>query len=308
MNSKNQWKLMVAGSAAAVMLTLGTAAVYPQVSQAADTTTVAPVQGQRGHEVGGNVDRDAQLAEALGVTTEELQAAYKTAANAALDQAVKDELLTQAQADTLRERMDAAGTNGFGHFGFERMGRFGDSTIDFEALLAAALKIDVKELQAAQVKAEQAELAQAVQDGDVTQEQADLMAAQRAFRVYQEEQQPTFEEQLKDAVTAGAITQAQADLLLANQKSAPAFGPGMMGPGMMGPGMMGPGMDGGRRGGPDMNGAPQGRPGMGGRHGRGGNSEMPFGNDGGQNGQQNQQPDFGAPQSDVAPTAPAAGL
>lgn len=291
MNSKTNWKLLVAGSAAALMLTLGTAAVYPQISQAADTTTAAPVQGPRGQAHGSDVDHSALLADALGVTTDELQAAYKEAASAALDQAVKDELLTQTQADTLRERMDAAGDTDFGRFGFGRMGHLGNSSIDFDALLADALGIKVDALQAAEVKAEQAALDQAVTDGTLTQEQADLETAVRAFRTYQEKQQPTFEEELAKAVTAGAITQAQADLLLKNQKAAPAFG---------GRGSQGPGMDGAQQGGPGMDGQRE--------HGRGGPRGMAPGADGAQGGSGTEQPDFSAPQSDSSQANPLSGL
>jgi hypothetical protein len=293
MNSKTQWKLLLAGSAAAVMLTLGTAAVYPQISQAADTTTAAPAQGQRG-QADSKIDRSALLADALGIPTADLQAAYKKAASAGLDQAVKDGLLTQTQADTLRQRMDAAGATDFGHFGFGGMERFGGNKIDSQALLADALGIKVDVLQAAEAKAEQAELDQAVKDGTLTQDQADLAKAERAFRTYQVKQQPTFEEELAKAVTAGAITQAQSDLLLKNQQAAPAFGGRGFGPGMDGaqqgaPGF-GPGMDG-----------PRG-------HGRGGPRGMAPGADGTQNDSGTQLPNFGAPQSDVAPTTPAAGL
>ncbi|MBK8050901.1 MAG: hypothetical protein IPK16_29640 [Anaerolineales bacterium] len=155
---------------------------------------------------GNDVDRNAQLAEALGITTDELQTAYVKAANAAIDQAVADELLTETQAQTLRDRLSAEDGTGrgfdLGHFG----GRgFGDSAIDFKALLADALGITTDELNAAETKAQSASLAQAVTDGNLTQEEADLMAARDAFRAYQIAQQPTFEAAVAAAVEAGAI-------------------------------------------------------------------------------------------------------
>ena len=249
MNNNIRWKPLLAGGAAALLLTFGVAVVYPQVSQAVDSTPAAPEQRQRG---GADVDPNALLAGALGITTDKLQAAYKQAAGAALDQAVKDELLTQTQADALRQRLDADGEYGFrglgfGHFG--RFGPFGSTGIDFEALLADALGIKVEALQAAEEKAQQTALDQAVEAGELTQEQADLAQARRAFHDYLAEQQPSVEELLKQAVAAGAITQTQADLLLENQPSGPWMdGGSMRGQGMMAPGWpwmgRGPGHDG----------------------------------------------------------------
>jgi polyhydroxyalkanoate synthesis regulator phasin len=254
MNTQYRWKSLVAGGAA-LMLTLGAVTLYPQVSQAqtatpnateqAEASTIPATPEQRGRI---DADRDALLAEALGISTEELQAAYTAAAQAALDQAVADGQLTQEQADALAERLADADAKGFGRFGF---GHFGGG--DFQALLAEALDITPEALQEAEATARSAAIDQAVEAGDLTQEQADLAKAASAFRAYMAEQQPTVEEQLAQAVAAGAITQEQADLLLANQQSLGGIrGHGMMHPGMDG----GRGFDGGRgmRGGHGMDG------------------------------------------------------
>jgi hypothetical protein len=260
------------GAAAALMLTFSTAAVYPQLTQAADATPTAPSQdkapappdnGKQGRfDVGSN--HEALLAEALGISEEELQAAYLKAANAALDQAVEKDLLTQTQADNLRQRLESASSDGrglpFAGRGVEFL-RGGD--IDGEALLADALGMTVDDLQAAYDKAEAAALSQEVDEGRLTQEQADLLTARRAFQEYLRSQQKSYADQVQAAVDAGAITQAQADLLLKNEQDFGGrgfgmggdFGPGMRGgmhphmgdQGMMpGPGMGAPGMDGGR--------------------------------------------------------------
>ena len=50
---------------------------------------------------GTNLDHEKFLAEALGITTEKLQAAEETAAKAELAQAVTDGRMTQAQADQI---------------------------------------------------------------------------------------------------------------------------------------------------------------------------------------------------------------
>ena len=288
------------GAAAALMLTFSTAAVYPQLSQAADATPTptapstdnapaAPKNGKSMERSGIGGNHEAQLAEALGISEEELQAAYLKAANTALDQAVEQDLLTQTQADNLRQRLESASANGFGfHLGGRGAGILKSDTIDGEALLADALGISVEDLQAAYDKAEAAELTQAVENGQLTQEQADLMTARRAFQEYVQSQQPSYEELVQGAVDAGAITQAQADLLLKNQQSFGGRGmDGGMMPGM--PGMGGPGMDGGR--------------GMGG-HGMDGGRGM----HGGQGGSQDTQPDDSGAQSNSNFVLPNADL
>lgn len=101
------------------------------------------------------------------------------------------------------------------------MGDFGSGAMhgEYQSYLAEALGITVEELQAAQLKAQDAMTAQAVEDGTLTQEQADLMQARRAFMQFYADQteQQSVEDALSAAVEAGAITQEQADLLLEQQ-------------------------------------------------------------------------------------------
>lgn len=268
------------GAAAALMLTFSTAAVYPQLTQAADATPTptapsqgkapaAPPIGMQQGRFGVGSNHEALLAEALGISEEDLQAAYLKAANAALDQAVEKDLLTQTQADNMKQRLESASADGRGlPFGGRGIEFLRGSDIDGEALLADALGITVDDLQAAYTKAEASALSQAVENGQLTQDQADLLTARRSFQEYLRSQQKSYADQVQAALDAGAITQAQADLLLKNEQSfggrgfgmGDDFGPGMRGgmmppidgpqmgrPGMGGQGMMpGPGMDGGR--------------------------------------------------------------
>ena len=156
------------------------------------------------------------LAEALDITTAELQTAQQEAFDAALAQAVEKGLITQAQADILKQR-GARGFGPMGHFGW-----FGSDAIDMEALLADALGISVEKLQAAEQTAKDAALAQAVEDGRITQEQADQMKAHQALQDYlnkqglQDKIRSLYEQAVKDAVQAGVITQEQADQILSN--------------------------------------------------------------------------------------------
>jgi hypothetical protein len=255
------------GAAAALMLTFSTAAVYPQLTQAADATPTPTAPSQDKAPAAPNIGRqgrfgvasnhEALLAEALGISEEDLQAAYLKAADAALDQAVEKGLLTQTQADNMKQRLESASAGGQGlPFAGRGVEFLRGSDIDGEALLADALGISVDDLQAAYAKAEASALAQAVTDGRLTQDQADLLTARRAFQEYVRAQQKSYADEVQAALDAGAITQAQADLLLKNEQSFGGRGFGMdddFGPGMRG-GML-----------PPMDGPQMGRPGMGGQ-------------------------------------------
>ncbi|MBN1919860.1 MAG: hypothetical protein JW892_01340 [Anaerolineae bacterium] len=124
----------------------------------------------------GGIDREALLAEELGITVEDLQSAQEAAHARALDQALDQGLITQEQYDQLRLRMLVA------------------PYLDRQTLLAEALGIELAELnektlaewleeldldrdalqERLQVAVEAA-LEQAVADGVVTQEQVDTL-------------------------------------------------------------------------------------------------------------------------------------
>jgi len=285
------------GAAAALMLTFSTAAVYPQLTQAADATptptapsqdkapaapgAAVPGNGKQQGRFGIGGNREALLAEALGISEADLQAAYMKAANAAIDQAVEKDLLTQTQADNLKQRLASAGADGRGlPFAGRGVEFLRGSDIDGEALLADALGITVDDLKAAYDKAEASALSQAVESGQLTQDQADLLTARHAFGQYLRSQQKSYADQVQAALDAGAITQAQADLLLKNEQNFGGRGFGMGGG--FGPSMGAPGMDGGR----GMQGRQEGGRGHGGRGMHGGQN--------GQNGQgQGGSPDWG---------------
>jgi hypothetical protein len=181
---------------------------------AADTAVLAPT-AHRGGPMGGGVS-DTYLAEALGITAAELQTAQQAANEAAIDQALAQGLITQAQADALKERSGMFGRGGHGFFGL------GDSAIDMDALLAEALGVTTDELNAARAEAQDLALAAAVEDGRITQEQADQMEARQALQTYMQEQglgdqmRSLYENLVNQAVQAGVITQEQAEAILSN--------------------------------------------------------------------------------------------
>jgi hypothetical protein len=220
------------------------------------STSVPNAAPQSGTTQQGQVNsRASYLAQALGISVTDLQAAETKARNAEIDAAVKAGTITQTQADALK--------NGTSR---ERL-NLGITAADREKYLADALGKSVADLQAAEMSAQKSELAAAVASGRMTQAQADNALAREALGQYIASQ-GLFAKAVQSAVSAGVITQAQADAILSQtNQGAGGFGYfGGRGLGEFGPGMggFGSGMAGPRMGHPGMGG-----PGFGGRGGRG---------------------------------------
>lgn len=212
MKIAKKWMAVAGAGLAVLMLTVVALPV------AADTTVTAPL-AHRGGPMGGGAS-ETYLAEALGITAAELQTAQQAANEAAIDQALAQGLITQAQADALKANSGTFGRGGRGFHGFFGLG---NGTIDMDALLADALGITTDELAAARVEAQDLALAAAVEAGAITQEQADQMKAEQSLKTYLDQQgfqtqlQTLYENLVKQAVQAGVLTQAQADSILSNQ-------------------------------------------------------------------------------------------
>jgi hypothetical protein len=177
------------------------------------TDVLTGQNGTRGDSGGGRSVTDDNLAAALGITVEELDAAQLKAYETGIAQAVEQGLITQVQADELLAGDTTTHSNGRWEKWLEGKG------IDFDALLADALGITADKLQEAYSQAYTARIDQAVTDGDITQEQADLMKGQFALRnnaSFQSAMQSAYEAAVNQAVADGVITQAQADLILAD--------------------------------------------------------------------------------------------
>ncbi len=141
---------------------------------------------------GSNSAHDEYLAEALGITLEELQAARRQAMAAYLADAVTAGDITQEQADLM-------------------LGKYVLSdAISRTALVAEALGITTEELEAA------------LTDG---QSLSDLMtAAGMNADTLQTNLQAAYEAAVARAVADGVITQAQADAVLAQESNFGLFG------------------------------------------------------------------------------------
>lgn len=131
----------------------------------------------------GDIDYQQLLADALGITVDDLQAAYQTARDAAIDKAVEEGLITQEQADEMQVWGGFGRRGGFGSFGRFPQG-VANSDIDENTLLADALGITVDELQTAREIANQSAINQAIAAGLITQEQVDAMQARKNLMSY----------------------------------------------------------------------------------------------------------------------------
>ena len=217
----NRKKILVIAGLIALVAVIGLGA-FTFYSVRAQSTTNNPAWGSNrpfagwmGKGASFGVGEEA-LAQALGISVDELQIAQQKAAEAALKQAVEQRLITEKQAEWFQ-----SDSRRF-PFGDRVFAWLNQNGIDLNALFAEALGISVEALNEARQKAVEIALDQAVADGKITQEQADLMRARRALfrnQNFIDAMRSAFEAAVKKAVEEGVITQAQANLLLQQMQS-----------------------------------------------------------------------------------------
>ncbi|NMC12449.1 MAG: hypothetical protein GYA34_06140 [Chloroflexi bacterium] len=185
-DSKRLTKLILTGALIAVTaLSVAALSLTSSVKAASqrNQNQATDVPAERGGFRGNPENGQKYLAEALGITEDELKAAQEEANKAVIQAAVDQGLITQEQADEMLNS-----EKGFPRFGFGGPGRPGEAQdenkIDYHAYLAETLGISEDELKAAQETARKAMLADAVANGDITQEQVDLMEIRQALSSY----------------------------------------------------------------------------------------------------------------------------
>jgi hypothetical protein len=194
---KNKWtKTILISMLAVLVMAIGSVGVFAQTDDAAPAEKANDVDQFHGRGCGGfpgghgaGGDRQAELAEALGITVEELEAAQQEAREARIAQLVEDGVLTLDQAN-LMLAMDALKKN-----------------IDRGALMAGVLGLSAEEFEAAR------------EDGTLRDLLADITPAE-----LQEKTQAAFEDALQQAVEDNVITAEQAELIRENMGEGFGFG------------------------------------------------------------------------------------
>ncbi len=253
MNKKNKFPLIVV-SLLVLTLSLGAVAFAPSPVANNGPGGEGGNQGERGRDGFGN---NENLADALGITVEEFQAAFEEARTNADGREGFDEALATAlgiSVDALESAQDAALAQALadGDITQEQYDQIVarqaiKEYVDREAMIADALGITVVELQAAQEAGQK--ISDLLEDLDIDQEtfEASVQAAQEAA--------------FAQAVADGVITQEQADEIQEGGHGGPGGGRGPGGrDGQGGPGGQQPGDQGGP-GGQDGQGGPGGQQG-----------------------------------------------
>lgn len=182
MNRKMKRTILIS-VVAVLVLTIGAVGVFAQNDDAAtaDETTGVDYfhgRGRGGFPDGDHEDRDAELAEALGISLEELEAAKQQVREARIAQMVEDGVLTLDQANLMLAK-DAL-----------------KDYIDRDALMAEVLGLAIEDYEAAR------------EDGSLRDLLADITPAE-----LQEKSQAAIENALQSAVDDNVITSDQADLV-----------------------------------------------------------------------------------------------
>ena len=193
--NKKWTKTILISTLAVLVMAIGAVGVFAQTDDAAsaeEVAVVAPIfdgRGRGGFPHGSDDDRQADLAEALGITVEELQAAQQEARAARISRLVEDGTLTLDQAN-LMLALDALKQNG-----------------DSSASMADVLGLTVEEFEAAR------------EDRSLRDLLANITPAE-----LQESMQAAFEEALQQAVADNVITADQADLVREHMGDGFGFG------------------------------------------------------------------------------------
>lgn len=176
---KKIWKYTLIIGTLVGAIAIGLLAYGPVTNALADDAPTPegffPPYGRRFPGKANLADRGQYLADTLGITLEELKAAYEATNEAAVELALEEGVITQGQADAMNEH-DIFKPMIPKYF--DRRGIFGETTdATYDDLLADALGITVDELN----EAREAAKTEAVENGIVPQEMFEMAGAWKAL-------------------------------------------------------------------------------------------------------------------------------
>jgi hypothetical protein len=170
-----------------------------------------------------------KLAAALGVTEDKLKASLKTAGTATVDEALKNQDITRAQADRLKAGIEAGetpffGGKGFGDRGFGRGGMGPRGGMFGGPGMGADFRVATLEAAAKALNMTATDLESQLRSGQTLQQIATTKNVQ--LKAVQDAMLAALKTQLDAEVKAGRLTQAQADAIYARAAENPNFGLG----------------------------------------------------------------------------------
>ena len=211
MKAQKKWRRILVGGLAALVLVLGATVTFAQTADDAPAVTdesqdapgVLPIHWGRHGRPGagpnggpiwmpnGNINRQELLADALGISVEELEAAHEAANEAAIEVAVDEGRISREEADLMLALK-----------AFRQ-------TIEKDEVMAGALGISVAELEAAR------------EEGTSLRELIDELGLDPA--TVRENLAAARDEMIEQAVEENILTREQADQILSGE------GPGLGG-------------------------------------------------------------------------------
>ena len=199
MKSRKKWLYLILGGIGALVIVFGAGLISVQ-----DVGASPLIQGEGPGRLGGpSGDYAEALAEALGISVDELHTAQEAVHDARLAEAVESGMITEEQLAQIANHQRS---------GYPIRGRFLGE--EFMIALAEELGISLEELERAQAKVREDFIAQGVQDGVISTDQVEMMEARNAIREYLKDGlHDAMEDAIERALSDGAISSDQADLL-----------------------------------------------------------------------------------------------
>lgn len=199
MKSRNKWLYLTLGGIGVLGIVFGVGFVSVQ-----DVDASPLIHGEGPGRPGDPSGEYAEaLAEALGITVDELHTAQESVRDARIAEAIESGMITEEQVAQFADHQRS---------GYPIRGRFMGE--EFMTALAEELGISLEELERAQAQVQEDFIAQGVQEGVISPDQGEMIKARNAVRAYMRDGlHDAMESAIERALSDGAISSDQADLL-----------------------------------------------------------------------------------------------